>query len=124
LEVDLTVDRPVEGMGCVLILRRATDGMVMYDGFFPFEDMGRPDASGALTVAFDHHLHATRGQYAYELAVFDAREQRHRLRIPLAAGVRVDEYRSFSGAVDLEVDASVRDRAPERLESVVAQSTT
>ncbi len=116
LEFDLEFDRPLEGLGCSLVLRRTTDGMTVYDGFFPLAEMGceRVGAGESLTLAFDHRLHVARGQYAYEMSVFDTREQRDRLRVVPAAGVRVDEYRNWGGVVDLEVEGSVAERGAAR----------
>jgi hypothetical protein len=105
LEVSYRVTRPLDQLVWSMVLRRATDGIVVSDGSYTSDELGL----GALApgdhvrVRFAHTIHLARGQYAYEVNVYDPGESRNRLRYQPAAVLRVDEYRSYSGVADLEL---------------------
>ena len=108
-----------------MLVRRATDGTVAYDGSFSGEELGLRAlrAGDVLRLRFDHAVHLTRGQYLYEFNVYqasfsDGSGGGHRLWVAPLAGVRVDEFRTYGGIANLDVsaaatlEASVRERQP------------
>jgi lipopolysaccharide transport system ATP-binding protein len=109
LEVELEVGaQRLSGLVFGFIVRRATDGMVVYDGSVHLSELGTDslEPGSRLRLRFDHAAHLARGQYAYELGVFDERESRHRLMVAPIAGLRVDEYMTYSGVANLQLSAS------------------
>ena len=110
LDVDLTFEQRFDHLTFALVLYRATDGLIVYDGNFSNEDLGIPEThpGQTLRVSFEHTVPLTRGQYAYELIVHDPREAQFRLRAMPVAGIRVDEYKSYAGVADLRVRPSSR----------------
>ena len=105
LEVDLEFSRVFRDLSFSLVVRRATDSLVVYDGNFAAEEFGLAETVPGVPVrlAFEHAANLTRGQYVYSLGIFNAEESRHLLWVQPAAGVRVDEYRTYAGIADLGV---------------------
>jgi lipopolysaccharide transport system ATP-binding protein len=108
LEVTLDFTQQLSQIVLGFVVRRATDAAVVYDGNFSLSDLGLTGvtAGSRLTVRFDHSAHLARGQYTYELGIYDQTEARHRLVVSPVAGLRVDEYQTYSGVANLEVSAS------------------
>jgi lipopolysaccharide transport system ATP-binding protein len=111
-ELELTRDFPQLTVG--LVVRRATDALWVFDSAHTTEELGLGPLKAGQTIRlrFDHVAHLARGQYAYELNVYDPAEARHRLVVLPAAGLRVDEYRSWGGVADLRVSATATASAP------------
>jgi lipopolysaccharide transport system ATP-binding protein len=110
LDVELEFAERFDHLTFALVLYRATDGLIVYDGNFSNLDVGISETRPGerIRVSFDHTVPLTRGQYAYELIVHDPREAQFRLRAMPIAGIRVDEYKSYAGVADLRVRPSVR----------------
>lgn len=114
LHVEIAADEPLrEAVQYSMLVRRATDGMTVYDGSFTGEELGLRalQPGDVVRLRFDHALHLTRGQYAYEFNVYEANLTGesgggHRLWVAPVAGVRVDEFRTYGGVADLEVSAA------------------
>jgi len=113
LSMNFHFAEPMRELTFCLVVRRTTDSLVVYDGNFTTQELGieEVEAGETLHVTFDHVAHLTRGQYAYTVGVFDQRQARQRLWAP-PVGVRVDEYRTWSGVADLDVRAAVGRNAP------------
>jgi ABC-type polysaccharide/polyol phosphate transport system ATPase subunit len=88
-----------------MVCRRATDGLVVYDGNFPFADnkieFDGPGNSASIAVNFAAHL--TRGLYSIELFLYEGSAGLRALVIPNVALIRVDEQRTYQGIADLDV---------------------
>ena len=110
LEVDLDFTQRLGNLGISFIVRRATDGMTVYDGNVTLAELGHEvvEPGTRLHLRLHHSAHLARGQYTYELGLFDQSESRHRLNVSPIAGVRVDEYRTYTGMANIELDASAR----------------
>jgi lipopolysaccharide transport system ATP-binding protein len=89
------------------IVRRSTDGLIVYDGNLRGSTIGLGDvAAGAefvVDVAFRSHL--TRGQYHVECHVLHNPTQHFLARLAPAAFFTVQEDQTFAGVADLEVSA-------------------
>lgn len=96
---------PIEDVTFGVIVHRSTDGFVMFDGNVPGADAGvtRLSSGAPATVAFDFRVHLSRGQYHLELHVLHNPTRRFLARLRPAASFTVDESRTFSGVVDLEL---------------------
>jgi ABC-type polysaccharide/polyol phosphate transport system ATPase subunit len=105
LTAELTFQQPIGALVYGMVVYRATDGLRVADVSFSGEEYGIPSvaAGDRVRLTFDHVAHLARGQYTYEINVWDAAQTYHRLLTPDVAGVRVDEYRSWAGVADLEV---------------------
>jgi lipopolysaccharide transport system ATP-binding protein len=103
LHADVQIERDLKELSFGVAVRRATDGASVFDVAYTSREMGfdRLEAGQSLHLEFDHRVHLVRGQYIYELGIYDTEEARHRLYVT-AGGVRVDEYRSWGGYADLE----------------------
>ncbi len=111
LEVDLEVDEQLPaGLHYSMLVRRATDSVVAYDGSYEDTELGLPPLAPGQRVRlhFDHVLNLVRGQYAYEFNVYEPAVAGHRLWVGPVAGVRVDEFRTYGGLADLAVTASAQ----------------
>ncbi len=111
LEVDLDVDEPIPGgLHYSMVVRRATDGMVVYDGTYQDTELRLPPLvpGHAVRLRFDHVLNLVRGQYAYEFNVYEPAVASHRLWVGPVAGIRVDEFRTYGGVADLGLAASAQ----------------
>jgi hypothetical protein len=113
LEVELEATAALGPQNYSMVVYRATDGLRAADVSFSADDLGlRALAAGdRVRLSFAHVAHLARGQYTYEVNVWDPVQARHRLLSPDIAGLRVDEYRSWSGVADLEVRAALHRRA-------------
>jgi len=113
LEVELEATADLGAQNYSMVVYRATDGLRAADVSFSGDDLGlRTLRSGdRVRLSFAHVAHLARGQYTYEVNVWDPAQARHRLLSPDVAGLRVDEYRSWSGVADLEVRAALDRRA-------------
>jgi lipopolysaccharide transport system ATP-binding protein len=109
LEVEVRADVDIAEPIFSFILHRATDSLCVYDGNYTAEELrvGPMSAGQSVRLRFDHVAHLTRGQYAYKFVLHDPREAKHRLAVMPVAGIRVDEYRTWTGVADLSVEASV-----------------
>ena len=110
LEADFDFTQRLGNLVISFIVRRATDGMTVYDGNVTLAELGHDvvEPGTRLHLRLDHAAHLARGQYAYELGLYDQSESRHRLIVSPIAGVRVDEYRTYTGMANIELDASAR----------------
>jgi lipopolysaccharide transport system ATP-binding protein len=108
LEAELDFTERLSDILISFIVRRATDGMTVYDGNVQLAEVGHEvvEAGTRLHLRLDHRAHLARGQYAYELGLYDPSEARHRLIVSPIAGIRVDEYRTYTGMANIELDAS------------------
>lgn len=104
LHADLQFDRALDDLSLTVVVRRTTDSQTVYEAYLPLEiDGSRSIAAGTTArLRVDHQIHLARGQYSYEVGVYDVREDRHRVWVGPAAGVRVDEHRTWGGIVDLD----------------------
>jgi energy-coupling factor transporter ATP-binding protein EcfA2 len=102
LHADIYLGRDFRELIFGVIVRRSTDAMQVFDAAYTAEELGfdRIAAGQTVRLRYDHVLHLARGQYTYEVNVYDVAESRHRLVVP-AGGVRVDEYRTHSAIADL-----------------------
>jgi lipopolysaccharide transport system ATP-binding protein len=105
LDVSYRVTRPLNALVWSMVVRRATDGIVVADAAYTSDELGLGTLAPGdrVRVRFAHTIHLARGQYAYEVNVYDPAESRQRLVFQPAAALRVDEYRSYSGVADLEL---------------------
>jgi len=101
LHADIYLGRDFRELIFGVIVRRSTDAMQVFDAAYTAEELGfdRITAGQTVRLRYDHVLHLARGQYTYEVNVYDVAESRHRLVVP-AGGVRVDEYRTHSAIAD------------------------
>ena len=116
LDVDFEFAERFSRLMFSLVLYRATDGLIVYDGNFSTAELGIEEISAGqrLNLSFEHTVPLTRGQYAYEIIVYEPGEASFRLRAMPVAGVRIDEYRTYDGVADLRVRPSVRTTGPSR----------
>ena len=107
LHADIHLERDFDDLAFGVVIRRATDALWVYDCGFGAGELGLGPLRGgrSIRLRLDHVAHLARGQYAYELNVWDPAETRHRLVVLPAAGLRIDEYRSWGGVADLDVSA-------------------
>jgi ABC-type polysaccharide/polyol phosphate transport system ATPase subunit len=117
LDVDVRIEQDLEDQVFSMVVRRATDAFEAADGSITSEELGlgRMRAGSVIRLRFAHDLHLARGQYAYEFNVFDRKLARHRLIALPVAAVRVDEYSSYSGIADCDVQISARDVVPDEV---------
>ena len=109
LDIDFDFKERFDHLTFALVLYRATDGLIVYDGNFSLTDLGVSAVEpGPLGLSFEHTVPLTRGQYAYEMIVHDPREAEFRLRAMPVAGVRIDEYVTYGGVADLRVRPGLR----------------
>ena len=103
VHADIHVAREFRELIFGLRIRRATDGMQVFDCGYTAAELGfdRVEAGQTVRLRYDHRAHLARGQYTYEVNVYDVAETRHRLHVS-AGGVRVDEYRTHSAVADVE----------------------
>jgi len=109
LQADMHFSVPLSDLTFCLVVRRATDYLTVYDGNITSQELGLGmiEAGSTVRIRFDHTAHLTRGQYLYTLGVYDQREGRHRIWVVPAAGLRIDEYRTYGGVADLDVETRV-----------------
>jgi lipopolysaccharide transport system ATP-binding protein len=107
IRIQLTVeaDHPPADLLLGIVCRRATDGLIVYDGNFPFAEnqveFSGPRNSAGIAVNLAAHL--TRGLYSVELFVDEASAGRRALAIPNVAVIRIDEQNTYEGIADLDV---------------------
>lgn len=108
LQVDYDLTATPSGLTFGVLLRRSTDGLVVYDGHFTPDEMGirliEPSAGRGpvrVRVAYRLAAHVTRGFYHFECFVFHVGQYLH--RVAPAAHMSVDESRTWGGIADLAV---------------------
>ena len=108
LEVDLDFTERLSNILISFSVRRATDATIVYDGNVHLAELGHDvvEPGTRLQLRLDHSAHLVRGQYAYELALYEQSESRCRLFVSPIAGIRVDEYRTYTGTANLELDTT------------------
>jgi lipopolysaccharide transport system ATP-binding protein len=113
LDVDFEFTERFSRLMFSLVLYRATDGLIVYDGNFSTAELGIDEITPGqrVNLSFEHTVPLTRGQYAYEVIVYDPGEASFRLRAMPVAGVRIDEYRTYDGVADLRVRPTLRPTA-------------
>ncbi|HZF68536.1 MAG TPA: polysaccharide ABC transporter ATP-binding protein [Gemmatirosa sp.] len=112
LHAHYRVSGPLGSLVWSLVMRRATDGLVVADGAFSSEELGLGplNAGDEVHLRLPHTAHLARGQYVYEVNVYDPQRARHLLLYQPAASLRIDEYRSYNGVADLELHGLVQVR--------------
>jgi len=87
LHADVHLERDFGDLTFGLVVRRATDALWVYDCGFSAAELGLGPLRAGRTIRLrlDHLAHLARGQYAYELNVWDPAESRHRLIVLPAA---------------------------------------
>lgn len=105
IQLAVEADDPPLDLQMTVLCRRATDGLIVYDGNFPFTENGiefsGPANSANITVDLAAHL--TRGLYSIELFLYEGSADRRALVIPSVAIIRIDEQRTYKGIADLDV---------------------
>jgi lipopolysaccharide transport system ATP-binding protein len=105
IQLTIEADNPPADLLLAVLCRRATDGLIVYDGNFPFMENGIKFGGSAnsanITVKLAAHL--TRGLYSIELFLYEGSADRRALVMPNVAVIRVDEQRTYQGIADLDV---------------------
>jgi ABC-type polysaccharide/polyol phosphate transport system ATPase subunit len=96
------------------VVYRSTDGLVVYDGNLPGDEIGLDGLSAGerVTVEFVFRAHLTRGQYHLECHVLHNPTARFLARLRPAGVLTIDESRTYTGVADLEVSGTVVKRVP------------
>ena len=106
LSVDYVIQTSLSDVTFALVVHRATDQLVVYNGHFFDKELGvRLLAGSTVRLNFDLTANLTRGQYYFEVFVYHNPSQRFLARLRPAAHLTVNESRTWAGVAYLDVSA-------------------
>ncbi len=109
--MDYGIAADLTGVTFSFVVRRATDGLVVYDESIDQNSLGvgTLHAGSRISLEFAFEANLTLGHYHIELRVFHTPSQRFLADLAMAASFTVIEDQSFSGIAHLDLRTRLAD---------------